>query len=326
MKKLWILFLIGIVSVSVFAAEEAAPVAEDAAAAAEETSQGLLDIDLENPQESAVALYDKMTDYLAENGVQLLLNILAAAVIFLIGKWVANLISNLAMKALDKAKIDHTLSKFVRNLLYAAMMTFVIIAALGRLGVQTGSFIAIIGAAGLAVGLALQGSLANFAAGVLMIIFKPVKVGDFVEVGGATGTVKEVDIFTTVLTAPDNVKIIVPNSQVTSGCIKNYTANGTRRVDLVIGVSYGDDIAKAKDIMLGVMKDDPLVLDSPEPFVGVLELADSSVNYVVRPWVKSAHYRDVYFGTTEKCKLALEAAGLSIPFPQRDVHMINESK
>ena len=156
-----------------------------------------------------------------------------------------------------------------------------------------------------------------------MIIFKPIRVGDLVEIGGATGTVKEVDIFNTIIAGPDNVRIIVPNSQVTGTKIVNYTVNGTRRVDLVIGVSYEDDIKKAKEIMLEVLKSDPLVLDNPAPFVGVKELADSSVNYVVRPWVKPANYWDVYFGVTEKVKYALEANGLTIPFPQRDVHMIN---
>ncbi|MHC4287813.1 MAG: mechanosensitive ion channel family protein, partial [Planctomycetota bacterium] len=198
-----------------------------------------------------------------------------------------------------------------------------IIAALNKLGVQTGSFIAIVGAAGLAVGLALQGSLSNFAAGVLMIIFKPIRRNDFVEVGGATGTVKEIGIFNTIIAGPDNVRIIIPNSQVTGANITNYTVNGTRRVDLVIGVSYEDDIKKAKEVMLAVLKEHPKVLDTPEPFVGVKELADSSVNYAVRPWCKAADYWDVYFDITENVKYALEANGLTIPFPQRDVHMIS---
>ena len=156
-----------------------------------------------------------------------------------------------------------------------------------------------------------------------MIIFKPIRVSNFVEVGGATGTVKEIGIFNTILAGPDNVRIIVPNAHVTGSNIKNYTVNGTRRVDLVIGVSYEDDIKKAKEVMMDVLKADPLVLDDPAPFVGVKELADSSVNYVVRPWVKAENYWDVYFGVTEKVKYALEANGLTIPFPQRDVHMIN---
>jgi small conductance mechanosensitive channel len=226
-------------------------------------------------------------------------------------------------KAMAKAKVDPTLNKFVKNLLYAGLLAFVIISALNALGVDTASAAVILGAAGLAVGLALQGSLSNFAAGVLMIIFKPIRLNDFVEVGGATGTVKEIGIFNTFLNGIDNVRIIVPNSQVTGGNITNYTVNGTRRVDLVIGVSYEDDIKKAKEVMLAVLKEHPKVLDTPEPFVGVKELADSSVNYVVRPWCKAADYWDVYFDITENVKYALEANGLTIPFPQRDVHMIN---
>ncbi len=322
MKKLYLLFFISLLSISVFAADAVteAPDAQTAVAEAPDTAPI---VDMTDPQGSAVRIYEKITGYLAENGVALLLSILKAAAIFFIGRWIANLLAGLVLKAMEKAKIEHTLSQFVRNLLYAGLLAFVIISALNALGVDTASAAVILGAAGLAVGLALQGSLSNFAAGVLMIIFKPVKVGDFVEVGGATGTVKEIAIFNTILAGPDNIRIIVPNSQVTGANIKNYTVNGTRRVDLVIGVSYEDDIKKAKEIMLEVLKADPLVLENPAPFVGVSELADSSVNYVVRPWVKPADYWDVYFGTTEKVKYALEANGLTIPFPQRDVHMIN---
>ncbi|MEN8128212.1 MAG: mechanosensitive ion channel domain-containing protein [Planctomycetota bacterium] len=328
MKKLWILLIIFALGFSVFAADGAGEVtpaettvAEAATAEAPADSETLLD--MQDPHGSAVRAYEKITEYLAENGVQLLLNVLKAAAIFFIGRWIANLLASLVLKAMDKAKIDHTLSRFVRNLLYTGLLAFVIISALNALGVDTASAAVILGAAGLAVGLALQGSLSNFAAGVLMIIFKPIKVGDFVEVGGATGTVKEIAIFNTIISGPDNIRIIVPNSQVTGGNIKNYTVNGTRRVDLVIGVSYEDDIKKAKEVMMEVLKADPLVLDDPAPFVGVLELADSSVNYAVRPWVKAADYWDVYFGVMEKVKYALEANGLTIPFPQRDVHMIN---
>ncbi len=309
MRKLWIVCFVLALGFNVFAAEEAPP-AENPPA--------------ESAPASVTQVVENVKTYIAQNGVELLLNLLAAAAIFIIGRFVANLVANLVYKAMEKGKVDKTLSKFVKNLLYTALLTFVIIAALGAIGVKTGSFIAIIGAAGLAVGLALQGSLSNFAAGVLMIIFKPIKVGDFVEVGGATGTVKEIAIFNTIIAGPDNVRIIVPNAQVTGGNIINYTVNGTRRVDLVLGVAYEDDIKKAKQVLLDVLKAHDKVLDTPEPFVGVLELADSSVNFAVRPWCKAAHYWDVYFDITENAKYALEENGLSIPFPQRDVHLIQE--
>ncbi len=323
MKKLSLLLFIAILSISAFAAE-AVP-ADVANKAVEEVTEPEAEDSLATALEggSVTEIAENLKGYLAEHGIDLLLDILAAAAIFLIGRWVANLVANLVLKAMEKAKIDHTLARFVRNLIYTGLLAFVIISALAALGVDTTSTIAIFGAAGLAVGLALQGSLSNFAAGVLMIILKPIRVGDFVEIGGATGTVKEIEIFNTIIAGPDNIRIIIPNAQVTGGNIKNYTVNGTRRVDLVIGVSYEDDIKKAKEIMLEVLKADPLVLDNPAPFVGVLELADSSVNYAVRPWVKPTDYWDVYFGVTEKVKYALEANGLTIPFPQRDVHMIN---
>ena len=324
MKKLWILFVIFALSFGAFAAEETAT-AEDAAKTVEEVTEPAAEDSIAEVFEgdSMTEVAENLQGYLAQNGVDVLLQLLAAAAIFIVGRIVANLIANLVHKAMAKAKVDPTLNKFVKNLLYTALLMFVIIAALNKLGVQTGSFIAIVGAAGLAVGLALQGSLSNFAAGVLMIIFKPIRLNDFVVVGGATGTVKEIGIFNTIIAGPDNVRIIVPNSQVTGANITNYTVNGTRRVDLVIGVSYEDDIKKAKEVMLTILKEHPKVLDTPEPFVGVKELADSSVNYAVRPWCKAADYWDVYFDITENVKYALEANGLTIPFPQRDVHMIN---
>jgi len=323
MKKLYLLFFIAILSVSVFAAETPAPeTAADSASiqATESNPEDSLTDALEGDSVTEIAANLKV--YLAENGVTLLLSILKAAAIFFIGRWIATLIVNLLYNAMKKAKVDPTLNKFVKNLLYTGLLAFVIISALTALGVSTTSAVAILGAAGLAVGLALGGTLSNFAAGVLMIIFKPIRVADFVEVGGATGTVKEIGIFNTIIAGPDNVRIIVPNSNVTGGNVTNYTANGTRRVDLVIGVSYEDDIKKAKEVMLAVLKEHPKVLDTPEPFVGVKELADSSVNYVVRPWCRAADYWDVYFAVTEQVKYALEANGLTIPFPQRDVHMI----
>ena len=219
--------------------------------------------------------------------------------------------------------MDETLVRFIKDLCYVGMLTFVIIAALAKIGIQTASFIALIGAAGLAVGLALQGSLANFASGVLMLIFKPMHIGDFVEAGGAKGSVKEIGIFTTILSSPDNVRIIVPNSQVMGGNISNYTVNGTRRVDMVFGISYGDDLKQAQQVIEKVLAKEDRILADPAPLVAVSELADSSVNFVVRPWVKSSDYWPTYFDLTARIKVALEENGLTIPFPQRDVHLKN---
>lgn len=279
------------------------------------TAEGLdiSDFSVSKAQEVLHQLYA----YLAQYG----LKILGAIVIFVVGRWVARLLSNLAASAMTKAKMELMLVQFIKDLSYTAMLVFVIVAALANMGVQTTSFIAVLGAAGLAVGLALQGGLANFAAGVLMLIFKPIHVGDFVEVGGAKGTVKEISIFTTVLSSPDNVRIIVPNGQVMGNTISNYTVNGTRRVDMVVGVSYGDDLQKAKKIIEGVLAKDERILSDPAPVVAVSELADSSVNFVVRPWVKSSDYWGTYFDFTATIKTALEENGLTIPFPQRDVYV-----
>ncbi len=267
-------------------------------------------------------IIDEIYKYLATYG----LSVLAAVLIFIIGRWLAKLISALIGRGMTKAKVEKTLVTFVQNLCYIALLVFVIIAALSKLGIQTASFIAVVGAAGLAVGLALQGSLANFASGVLMLIFKPFKVGDFVEVAGAKGTVREIQIFNTVLASPDNVRVIVPNAQVTGGNILNYTVNGTRRVDLVVGVSYEDDLKKASDVIEQVLAGDDRILKDPPATVAVSELGDSSVNFVVRPWVKAADYWDVYFDVTTKVKLSLDQNGITIPFPQRDVHMISSDK
>lgn len=253
------------------------------------------------------------------------LKILAAIVILILGRWVAKMLRKLVQRLMNKAKVDPTLVTFVGNLTYVALMTFVILAALAQLGVQTTSFIAVLGAAGLAVGLALQGSLSNFAAGVLMIIFRPFKVGDFIEGGGAAGTVEEIQIFTTQLKTPDNKTVIVPNAKMTSDNIVNWSVKGTRRVDLVMGIGYGDDIDKARQIMGEVLAEDPRILTDPAPTIAVVELADSSVNFVVRPWVNAADYWGVHFDVTEKIKKRFDAEGISIPYPQRDVHVYNHA-
>jgi small conductance mechanosensitive channel len=271
--------------------------------------------------QSVDALWSTMRDFLTTKGLEALTNIVVAALIFFIGRWVAKTLSDMLEKGLHHARVDATLGKFVRNLAYFAMLAFVAITALASLGVPNASFVATVGAAGLAVGLALQGSLSNFAAGVLLIIFKPFKVGDFVEIGGAKGTVQEIQIFNTVLHSFDNVRIVIPNAQVTGGNILNFTANDKRRVDLVIGVSYGDDLSKVKQVILSVLLADNRVLRSPEPQVAVSALSDSSVNLVVRPWAKSEDYWPVYFDMMEKIKVELEANGITIPFPQRDIHV-----
>ncbi len=260
-----------------------------------------------------------------ELGLPFLLNLIAAIVIYIIGKWLAGVISKGIEKLMIKGKVDPALASFTKNIVKAAILIFAIIAAIGKLGVQTTSFIAILGAAGLAIGMALQGTLSNFAAGVMLILFKPFKVGDFIEGGGTLGTVKEIQIFNTILASPDNRKIILPNSKVSGDTITNFSAIDSRRVDLVFGISYADDMKKAREILMEVVTSDSRVLKDPEPVVAVSELGDSSVNLVCRPWVKPADYWGVYFDIMEKGKVALEAQGLSIPFPQRDIHVYQEA-
>jgi small conductance mechanosensitive channel len=248
--------------------------------------------------------------------------IIAAIVIFIIGKWLAGKLSRAVGNAMRRADTDEMLVKFVINLAYAGLLAFVILAALAQLGIQTTSFIAVLGAAGLAVGLALQGSLSNFAAGVMLIVFRPFKVGDFIEAAGTAGVVEEIMIFSTKLKSPDNKQLYVPNGSILSGTITNYSAKNQRRVDMVFGCSYGDDIKKAKALLEEIVKANALVLDDPAPTIGVLELADNSVNFAVRPWVNTPDYWDAYFQITEAVKQRFDEAGLSIPFPQRDVHLI----
>jgi small conductance mechanosensitive channel len=249
------------------------------------------------------------------------IKVVAAIVIFVVGRWVARAIANFIKKMMAKSNTDETLIKFVGSLSYIALLAFVIIAALNQLGIQTTSFIAVIGAAGLAIGLALQGSLGNFAAGVLMIIFKPFKVGDYIEGAGVAGVVEEIQIFNTQLVTPDNKTVIVPNAKMTGDNITNYTTKGTRRVDFVFGIGYEDDIDKARQIIEGIINQDERVLKDPAPMVAVSELADSSVNFTARAWTAAGDYWSFYFDTTEKVKKQFDAEGISIPFPQRDVHV-----
>jgi small conductance mechanosensitive channel len=286
--------------------EQATTPIEDAATA----------LNLENPQEAWALVQDNMP-LLQEYG----LNLFWAVVIFVLGRWIAQRLTKALGKALAKTDMEDTLERFLCNLAFTVLMAVVVIAAIGKLGVETTSVLAIFGAAGLAVGLALQGSLSNFAAGVLIVAFRPYKVGDFIEAGGEAGSVDEVQIFTTTLKSTDNKKIIVPNSQVMSGTITNYTALGTRRVDMVFGCGYGDDIDAAYRVLQSIIEADSRILQDPAPTIALNELADSSVNFIVRPWVNSSDYWAVYNSVTEQVKRKFDEAGLNIPFPQRDVHM-----
>jgi small conductance mechanosensitive channel len=249
------------------------------------------------------------------------LKIIAAIVIFVVGRWVARALKNVIKKMMAKSDVDETLISFVGNLTYITLLAFVIIAALNQLGIQTTSFIAVIGAAGLAIGLALQGSLANFAAGVLMIIFRPFTAGDYIEGAGVAGVVEEIHIFATQLKTPDNKTIIVPNAKMMGDNITNYSTKDTRRVDMVIGVGYGDDLKKVREILEDILAKDDRILEDPAPTIGVLELGDNSVNFAVRPWVKTEDYWGAYFDVTETVKRRFDEEGISIPYPQRDVHL-----
>ncbi len=296
---------------------------EEAKAAAEDSALTLdvSEIDVTNPDEVVTLVQDNMP-LLIDFGISLI----TAVAIFLVGRWLARMITNMVRRALAKTDMEDTLERFLCNIVYSVLLAVVIIAAIGQLGVETTSLLAVFGAAGLAVGLALQGSLSNFAAGVLIVAFRPYKVGDFIEGGGEAGTVEEVQIFTTVLKSPDNKKIIVPNSQIMGSTITNYSALGTRRVDLVFGIGYGDDIDKAYQVLREILDADERILKEPAYTIALNELADSSVNFIVRPWVNSADYWGVYNGVTEQVKRKFDQAGISIPFPQRDVHMYHHGE
>ncbi len=249
------------------------------------------------------------------------LRIIAAIAIFVIGRWVAKGLRNTLKRVMIKNKVDRTLVSFSCSIIYTVLLVFVVIAALNQLGIQTTSLVAILGAAGLAVGLALQGSLSNFAAGVLMIIFRPFKAGDYIEGGGVSGTVEEVQIFTTFLTTPDNKAIIVPNSKIMGDNIVNYSAKETRRIELIVGVSYADDLDRTRVVLKQVLDAETRILKEPAPMIVVKELAESSVNFSIRPWVKTGDYWGVYFALVENIKKSFDREGISIPFPQQDVHL-----
>ena len=251
------------------------------------------------------------------------IKVLAALAIFIIGRWVAKGIRRGVRRMMEKSGADPIIIGFVGSIVYIALLAFVVIAALGQLGIQTTSFIAILGAAGLAVGLALQGSLANFAAGFLMIIFRPFKVGDFVEAAGVAGVVKDMQIFTTTMKTGDNKTIIIPNSKISGDNIINYSAEENRRVDMTVGVAYDADLSKVRDVLNDIISKEERILSDPPPQVAVAELADSSVNFIVRVWTKSGDYWGVKFDATETIKNRFDEAGIGIPFPQRDIHIVS---
>ncbi|MGB5715862.1 MAG: mechanosensitive ion channel domain-containing protein [Gammaproteobacteria bacterium] len=253
------------------------------------------------------------------------IKVLAALAIFIIGRWVAKGIRRGVRRMMEKGGVDPIIIGFVGSITYIALLAFVVIAALGQLGIQTTSFIAILGAAGLAVGLALQGSLANFAAGFLMIMFRPFKVGDFVEAAGVAGVVKDMQIFTTTLKTGDNKTIIIPNAKISGDNIINYSAEENRRVDMTVGVAYDADLSKVRDVLNDIISKEERILPDPAPQVVVAELADSSVNFIVRVWTKSGDYWGVKFDATETIKNRFDEAGIGIPFPQRDIHIVSGS-
>ncbi|HKJ21301.1 MAG TPA: mechanosensitive ion channel domain-containing protein [Woeseiaceae bacterium] len=265
--------------------------------------------------------WNQILDFMKTQGGDLAINVAIAIAIFYVGKLVVGLIVRGMRKVMRRQEVDQTLETFVCNLVRIILMAVVIIAAIGQIGIQTTSFIAIFGAAGLAVGLALQGSLSNFAAGVLIVLFRPYKVGDFVEAAGIAGVVEQVQILTTILKTGDNKQIIVPNGQIMDSIITNYSANDKRRVDMVVGVSYDDDLDKVRSTIEELVAADERILAEPACTIAVSALADSSVNFVVRPWVNTADYWGVMFDLTEAIKKRFDKEGISFPFPQQDVHL-----
>ncbi len=280
----------------------------------------LLDAALTSVKSSDVSYWmEKGMDFISSFGLKLL----GAIVVWIVGIWVIRLIVKGTNKALNRAKIDETLKPFLRTTIKTLLQILLIITVLGMLGVQMTSFIAFLGAAGLAIGMSLSGTLQNFAGGVMMLIFKPYRVGDFIDAQGYQGVVKEIQIFNTVLTTPDNKTIIIPNGGLSNSSLTNYSKQELRRVDWTFGIAYGDDVDKARETLNGLIKADERILGEPEPFIAVSALADSSVNMVVRVWVNGADYWNVFFDMNEKVYKQFKLDGLNIPFPQMDVHVHN---
>ncbi|MDJ0940651.1 MAG: mechanosensitive ion channel [Woeseiaceae bacterium] len=278
--------------------------------------------DLESVTEAA----EVATTWMQTHGMDFAMKLVAALLVFFIGRMITGIIVRALRAAMQKAEVDKILETFICNLVRVTLLLVVIIAALGTLDVPIASFVAIFGAAGLAVGLALQGSLSNFAAGVLIVLFRPYKVGDWVEAAGVSGSVEKVEILTTVLKTGDNKQVIVPNGQIMGSIITNYSANDTRRVDMTVGVSYDDDLDKVRATLNEIIAAEDRVLDEPACTIAVSQLGDSSVNFVVRPWVKTSDYWGVMFDLTETIKKRFDQEGISFPFPQQDVHLYNKSE
>jgi small conductance mechanosensitive channel len=260
-------------------------------------------------------------EWLVTNGPGVVL----ALLILIVGRWLAMWFASIGKKAMNRGGVEETLSRFLSKLIYYALLTAVLIAAADQVGINTTSFLAIMGAAGLAIGLALKDSLANFASGVMLILFRPFKVGDAVSAGGVTGKVQQIDIFSTIILTPDNQKIIVPNSSITSGVITNINAEPVRRIDLTVGIGYDDDIKQAKDTLEELVRADSRILDDPAPVIAVADLGASSVDIIVRPWVKTGDYWDVRLDLIEKIKFTFDNKGISFPYPQHDVHLYQQA-
>jgi len=268
---------------------------------------------------------DEVITLLKTTGLDFAINLATAIAIFFVGRIIVRLLTRGMRKVMEQQDVDKTLISFVSNFVSMVLLIFVIIAAISALGIQTTSFIAILGAAGLAIGLALQGSLSNFAAGVLIVLFRPYKAGDWIEAAGVSGSVEEVQMLTTVLKTGDNKQVIVPNSQIMDSIITNYSTNDKRRVDMTVGVSYEDNLDKVRKTLEELVSADDRILDDPACTIAVSELADSSVNFVLRPWVATADYWGVKSDLTEAIKKRFDEEGISFPFPQQDVHLYKVS-
>ncbi|MEM7097434.1 MAG: mechanosensitive ion channel domain-containing protein [Pseudomonadota bacterium] len=273
------------------------------------------------PEELSVDSMQGYVDTAVEMAIQYGPQLILAIVVLIVGLWIINRVVGLVAKGLEKSDTDATLSKFLTSLVSIILKALLFISVASMIGIETTSFVAILGAAGLAIGLALQGSLANFAGGVLILLFRPYRVGDFIDAQGVAGTVSAIQIFNTVLKTPDNKTIIIPNGAISNGIITNVSAEPTRRVDFVFGIGYDDDIAKAKAALVQIFSADDRIHKDPEPFVVVSELADSSVNFTCRVWVDAGNYWGVYFDSIEQVKLVFDEQGISIPYPQTDVHL-----
>ena len=267
-------------------------------------------------------LWNQLSDLLSTFGISLFI----ALCILVIGRQVVKILIKVINSALERSKTEDTVRIFVTNLLNTLLMIVVFIAAINQLGIETTSIIAVLGAAGLAIGLALQGSLSNFAAGILIVIYRPYKVGDYIQADSHLGTVLDIQIFSTVLKTPDNKLVIVPNGSIMNGSIVNFSHQAERRVDIIASCSYDDDIDKVKSVLADILSNDERILSEPKPRIALSELADSSVNFIVRPWVKNADYLDVYYSLLEEIKKRFDQEGISIPYPQSDVHIHNHSE